>query len=85
MRKTHCIPDKERRVTCHRCGGFEVFDYIYGASACAGFRCINCGAVRDIRLVMAFTARSSRGESGRRSESRRSGADRVIRSSAGRS
>ncbi len=39
-------------MSCERCGGFKVFDYFYGSSPCDGFRCINCGAITDLRMIM---------------------------------
>ena len=39
-------------MNCERCGGFKVFDYFYGPSTCEGFRCINCGAITDMRLIL---------------------------------
>lgn len=39
-------------MNCERCGGFKVYDYFYGPSTCDGFRCINCGAISDLRLVL---------------------------------
>lgn len=39
-------------MSCERCGGFKVFDYFYGASPCDGFRCINCGAITNLRLII---------------------------------
>ena len=39
-------------MSCERCGGFKVYDYFYGASTCDGFRCINCGAITDMRMIM---------------------------------
>jgi hypothetical protein len=59
-------------MSCERCGGFKVFDYFYGPLQCDGFRCVNCGAITDMRIVMptqtrpAATARS-RMRIGRRS------------------
>jgi len=38
-------------MSCERCGGFKVFDYFYGASTCDGFRCINCGAITNMRII----------------------------------
>lgn len=46
-------------MSCERCGGFKVYDYFYGASPCDGFRCINCGAITDMRLLMPAQFRSS--------------------------
>lgn len=39
-------------MSCERCGGFKVYDYFYGASPCDGFRCINCGAITNLRMIM---------------------------------
>lgn len=39
-------------MSCERCGGFKVFDYFYGASTCDGYRCINCGAITNMRIIM---------------------------------
>lgn len=39
-------------MSCTRCGGFKVFDYFYGPMQCDGFRCVNCGAITDLRIVM---------------------------------
>ena len=39
-------------MSCKRCGGFKVFDYFYGTMQCDGYRCINCGAITDIRVIM---------------------------------
>jgi hypothetical protein len=39
-------------MNCERCGGFKVFDYFYGPSRCEGFRCINCGAITAMRLIL---------------------------------
>lgn len=39
-------------MSCERCGGFKVFDYFYGATPCDGFRCINCGAITNLRMIM---------------------------------
>ncbi len=39
-------------MSCERCGGFKVFDYFYGTSTCDGFRCINCGAITNMRILM---------------------------------
>ena len=36
-------------MTRQRCGGFKVFDYFYGLFHGTGFRCVNCGAITDIR------------------------------------
>ena len=49
-------------MSCERCGGFKVFDYFYGTATCDGFRCINCGAITNMRVIMPPRApeRSSR-------------------------
>lgn len=39
-------------MSCERCGGFKIYDYFYSGSACEGFRCINCGAVTDLRMII---------------------------------
>jgi hypothetical protein len=39
-------------MSCERCGGFKVYDYFYGPSTCEGFRCINCGAITDMRMIL---------------------------------
>lgn len=39
-------------MTCTRCGGFKVVDHLYGALQCDGYRCINCGAITDIRILL---------------------------------
>jgi len=39
-------------MSCERCGGFKVFDYFYGTATCDGFRCINCGAITDMRVIL---------------------------------
>jgi hypothetical protein len=39
-------------MSCERCGGFKVYDYFYGPSTCDGFRCINCGAISDLRMIL---------------------------------
>ncbi|WP_080885869.1 hypothetical protein [Nitrospira japonica] len=38
-------------MNCERCGGFKVFDYFYGPLQCDGFRCVNCGAITDMRIL----------------------------------
>jgi hypothetical protein len=43
-------------MSCTRCGGFKVFDYFYGTMQCDGYRCVNCGAITDIRVVMPVAA-----------------------------
>ena len=45
-------------MSCERCGGFKVFDYFYGPLPCNGFRCVNCGAITDMRVVMPAQTRS---------------------------
>jgi hypothetical protein len=42
-------------MSCTRCGGFKVFDYFYGTMQCDGYRCINCGAITDIRIIRPVT------------------------------
>lgn len=39
-------------MSCERCGGFKIYDYFYSRSVCEGFRCINCGAVTNMRMIM---------------------------------
>jgi hypothetical protein len=39
-------------MSCARCGGFKIYDYFYSGSLCEGFRCINCGAVTEMRMIM---------------------------------
>jgi hypothetical protein len=58
-------------MSCERCGGFKVFDYFYGPMQCDGFRCVNCGAITDMRIVMPAHPRSddslrNRAKTGRR-------------------
>jgi len=45
-------------MSCERCGGFKVFDYFDGPFRCDGFRCINCGAITDMRVVMPVQTRT---------------------------
>lgn len=52
-------------MSCERCGGFKIFDHFYGALQCNGYRCINCGAITGVRIVMPATHPRSV-ESGRR-------------------
>jgi hypothetical protein len=42
-------------MSCTRCGGFKVVDYFYGTMQCDGYRCVNCGAITDIRVIMPVT------------------------------
>ncbi|ALA59159.1 hypothetical protein [Nitrospira moscoviensis] len=44
-------------MTCARCGGFEVFEHMYGSLLYTGFRCINCGAIRNIQVVASPPSR----------------------------
>lgn len=46
-------------MSCERCGGFKVFDYFYGPLQCDGFRCVNCGAITEMRIVMPVQTRSA--------------------------
>jgi len=39
-------------------GGFKVFDYFDGPFHCSGYRCINCGAITDMRIAMATQTRT---------------------------
>ena len=45
-------------MSCERCGGFKVFDYFDGPFHCSGYRCINCGAITDMRIAMATQTRT---------------------------
>jgi hypothetical protein len=56
-------------VNCPRCGGFRIYDYCYETVTSAGFRCINCGAISDLRVVALPPGRSSR--TGRQPPTRR--------------
>lgn len=47
-------------MNCERCGGFKVFDYFYGPLQCDGFRCVNCGAITDMRILTPRPEPSSR-------------------------
>ena len=58
-------------MSCERCGGFKVFDYFYGPLPCNGFRCVNCGAITDMKVIMPAQTRTvetprSRAKTGRR-------------------
>lgn len=59
-------------MSCERCGGFKVYDYFYGATPCDGFRCINCGAITDMRMIVPAYRPSERRRP--RPKDRRSGA-----------
>lgn len=39
-------------MNCDRCGGFTILDCFDGPTLCEGFRCINCGAISDLRMIM---------------------------------
>jgi DNA-directed RNA polymerase subunit RPC12/RpoP len=39
-------------MNCTRCGGFKVMDHFFGALRCDGYRCINCGAITNIRILL---------------------------------
>ncbi len=43
-------------MLCQRCDGFMVFDHFCGPVPCEGFRCINCGAITSIRVVVPARA-----------------------------
>ncbi|HJT20477.1 MAG TPA: hypothetical protein VJ746_08400 [Nitrospira sp.] len=45
-------------MSCERCGGFKVLDYFYGPLPCDGFRCVNCGAITDMRVVTPVQTRT---------------------------
>lgn len=45
-------------MSCERCGGFKVFDYFDGPFHCSGYRCINCGAITDMRIAMSTQTRT---------------------------
>jgi len=45
-------------MSCERCGGFKVFDYFDGPFRCDGFRCINCGAITEMRVLMPTQTRA---------------------------
>jgi hypothetical protein len=61
-------------MNCERCGGFKVYDYFYGASPCDGFRCINCGAITDMRMIMPAFRPSERASRRLRPKNRPAGA-----------
>jgi len=44
-------------MTCQRCGGLKVFDYLYGLFHGTGFRCVNCGALTDMQLMIPVRTR----------------------------
>lgn len=44
-------------MSCKRCGGFKVLDYLDGPYPCSGYRCINCGAITDIEVAMTKQSR----------------------------
>jgi len=44
-------------MNCERCGGFKVLDYFDGPFRCHGFRCVNCGAITDMRIVLPAQTR----------------------------
>ena len=51
-------------MLCKRCGGFMVVDHFCGTVPCEGFRCINCGAITSIRVIVpARAAREAPGRS----------------------
>jgi hypothetical protein len=60
----------EAKMTCERCGGFKVFDYFYGTMQCDGFRCVNCGAITDMRIIMPPSLRMDEDSRKNRSKSR---------------
>jgi hypothetical protein len=61
-------------MSCERCGGFKVFDYFYGTSPCDGFRCINCGAITDMRMIVPAYRPSERAARRLRPKNRQTGA-----------
>jgi hypothetical protein len=40
-------------MNCKRCGGFKITDYFYGREPISGFRCINCGDLTGITVLVA--------------------------------
>jgi hypothetical protein len=52
-------------MICTRCGGFKIVDHFYGALKCDGYRCINCGAITDIQILLPAMKLRSAGNGGR--------------------
>lgn len=51
-------------MSCIRCGGLNVFDHFYGVVRCSAYRCVNCGAITNIQILLPERNPRSSGSGG---------------------